>query len=316
LLMASACRPCPRTRLTIDPCSMTCTPVNRHRNRGPEAPRTGPRPRIYRPGGCVFLLIQAEYRGFTGGGVAQLGAARRPQEPFLAFVSHFRGALRGGFPANNRESAGPSSPLDCTLVTTQPDHSPKNKGRARRPMDVFSFATVRDMSLSYKHPALWAPGAMPTVDFLLSHFRNSAKNDAVKSHVWQRSVTSTSSQRNCRFVSNSSSGRDVDRSGRVRRARQHAPAIHGAPSRLFTVYVQWASACPPVIVKDNETQAICKAGDTERSHRRKYYGRSRFSQQSCIYASVAGIPSLGRLGLESADDHVWRPLSEPDGRVW
>jgi hypothetical protein len=57
-----------------------------------------------------------------------------PRERFLVFLSHFRGALRGGLPANSRESAGPSSPLDCTPLATQPDHSPKNKGRARRPV--------------------------------------------------------------------------------------------------------------------------------------------------------------------------------------
>jgi hypothetical protein len=44
------------------------------------------------------------------------------------------GAFQGGFPANSRESAGPSSPFDRTPVTKQPDHSPKNKGRARRPV--------------------------------------------------------------------------------------------------------------------------------------------------------------------------------------
>jgi len=70
---------------------------------------------------CIFLLIQVEYRGFTGmgGGVSKLGAM------------------------------------------------------------------ARDMQLSCKRPTPWAPGAIPTVDFLLSHFRNSVPDNfqnPVKSH--------------------------------------------------------------------------------------------------------------------------------------
>jgi hypothetical protein len=47
-------------------------------------------------------------------------------------------------------------------------------------------------------PGAVGPGAIPTVDFLLSHFRNSAKNDAVKSHVW-RDLRSLHRLRQCPF---------------------------------------------------------------------------------------------------------------------
>ena len=57
-------QPSPPRRLT--PCSWIGTPVNRQRIRGRRASRTGARPRIYRLYACVFLIIQAKYRGFTG----------------------------------------------------------------------------------------------------------------------------------------------------------------------------------------------------------------------------------------------------------
>src|SRR4051812_491524 len=51
---------------------------------------------------CIFLLIQAEYRRFTGmGGVAELRARRSAARTVPWFVSHSRGALQGGFPANS-----------------------------------------------------------------------------------------------------------------------------------------------------------------------------------------------------------------------
>jgi hypothetical protein len=36
--------------------------------------------------------------------------------------------------------------------------------------------------LSCKRPALWAPGAIPTVDFLLHHFGATVKKTAVKNN--------------------------------------------------------------------------------------------------------------------------------------
>jgi hypothetical protein len=43
-------------------------------------------------------------------------------------------------------------------------------------------AMARDMSLSCNGPTLWAPGAIPTVDFLLYGFGAVVKKMGVKSH--------------------------------------------------------------------------------------------------------------------------------------
>jgi hypothetical protein len=43
-------------------------------------------------------------------------------------------------------------------------------------------ATARDMRLSCNGPAMWAPGAIPTVDFLLYRFGAVVKKMGVKSH--------------------------------------------------------------------------------------------------------------------------------------
>jgi hypothetical protein len=40
------------------------------------------------------------------------------------------------------------------------------------------------MALSCKRPVLWAPGAIPTVDFLLHHPRAFVKKTGVKSLDW------------------------------------------------------------------------------------------------------------------------------------
>src|SRR6202040_2978137 len=62
--------------------------------------------------------------------------------------------------------------------------SSKQKSRPRRPMGLLSCATLaRDMSFSCKRPALGAPGAIPTVDFLLYLPGAVVKKMAVKSNV-------------------------------------------------------------------------------------------------------------------------------------
>src|SRR5712671_4502361 len=43
-------------------------------------------------------------------------------------------------------------------------------------------ATACDIPLSCKRPALWEPGAIPTVDFLLHHCAASVKKMGVKTH--------------------------------------------------------------------------------------------------------------------------------------
>jgi hypothetical protein len=40
------------------------------------------------------------------------------------------------------------------------------------------------MSPSCKRPALWVPGAIPTVDFLLYHIAGVVKKMAVKNNDW------------------------------------------------------------------------------------------------------------------------------------
>jgi hypothetical protein len=42
---------------------------------------------------------------------------------------------------------------------------------------------ARGMPLSCKRPTVWAPGAIPTVDFLLHHLGAMVKKMGVKSHV-------------------------------------------------------------------------------------------------------------------------------------
>ena len=45
-------------------------------------------------------------------------------------------------------------------------------------------AMARDMPLSCKRLALWAPGAIPTADFLLYHLGAVVKKMGVKSQDW------------------------------------------------------------------------------------------------------------------------------------
>jgi hypothetical protein len=69
---------------------MNCTPVKRHeiRDRLHEEQAEGPGFTGF--DACIFLLIQAEYRGFTGmGGVAALGALRPASRTLPCFYVSF-----------------------------------------------------------------------------------------------------------------------------------------------------------------------------------------------------------------------------------
>jgi hypothetical protein len=48
---------------------------------------------------------------------------------------------------------------------------------------------ARDISLSCKHPALWAAGAIPTLDFILHRRGAAVKKMRVKSKDWTRAET-------------------------------------------------------------------------------------------------------------------------------
>ena len=70
---------------------------------------------------------------------------------------------------------------------TRSGGSPTETDRPRRPRGTLLSCDVmaRDISLACKRPALRAPGAIPTVEFLLSDFPTAIKKVAVKSHVWR-----------------------------------------------------------------------------------------------------------------------------------
>jgi hypothetical protein len=118
-----------------------------------------------------------------------------------------RAHLTGGFPDNTGEIQGIYR--DGLAFS----RTPRGEERASRTMGALHRALVRGPSfearlrrapqdeddvwdgrfvvnnnestrpLSCKRPALWAPGAIPTVDFLLAHFRAFAKKVPVKSLV-------------------------------------------------------------------------------------------------------------------------------------
>src|SRR5258705_6611501 len=78
---------------------------------------------------------------------------------------------QGGFLVNNNESTsrkpwqGPASMQErgpAVLPTKGPPE-------AAHVFSLICDAMARDMPLSYKRPTLWAPGAIPTMDFLLHH---------------------------------------------------------------------------------------------------------------------------------------------------
>ena len=62
------------------------------------------------------------------------------------------------------------------------------------------------MSLSCKRPALWAPGAIPTVNFLLHHFAVVVKKVDVKSHDRTRRRIAQRLAELCRVRSSTHSG--------------------------------------------------------------------------------------------------------------
>ncbi|HZE46777.1 MAG TPA: hypothetical protein VE087_07860, partial [Xanthobacteraceae bacterium] len=51
-----------------------------------------------------------------------------------------------------------------------PSPNEKSRPAAAHVVAFICGALARDMSLSFKGPAVWAPGAIPTVDFLLYRF--------------------------------------------------------------------------------------------------------------------------------------------------
>jgi hypothetical protein len=53
-------------------------------------------------------------------------------------------------------------------------------------LSLICDAMARGMPLSCKRPALWVPGAIPTVDFLLHHFAWVVKKVDVKNQDWIR----------------------------------------------------------------------------------------------------------------------------------
>jgi len=71
-------------------------------------------------------------------------------------------------------------------VATRPSPNEKSRPAAAHVVAFIGGAMVRDMPLSCNGPALRAPGAIPTVDFLLPPRGAAVKKMAVKSHDWIR----------------------------------------------------------------------------------------------------------------------------------
>ena len=77
LLMAGECRPCPRTRLPASLLSMNRSPVKRHGSGAWRHEEQAHGRGFTGFDACIFLLIQAKYRGFTEtGGIAKVGVWR------------------------------------------------------------------------------------------------------------------------------------------------------------------------------------------------------------------------------------------------
>src|SRR5882762_10456031 len=150
----------------LTPCSWIGTPVNRQGIRGRRASRTGARPRIYRPNACVFLIIQAKYRGFTGDILRH--ARARPGHPRLN-QSATVGWAKRSVPTVWHTALSPRWP------PTPPTFALTWARRVPRLCPPYANSNA-------KCPRGRPAGTIPTVDFLLHHAAASVKKTAVKTH--------------------------------------------------------------------------------------------------------------------------------------
>src|ERR1700687_4014570 len=102
-------------------------------------------------------------------------AFRKPKDRLCRGPASAGCHRQGAFIVNNNESTMPHVPGGPAAM----------RERGVLQIGIASVARMaRDMSLSRKRPALRAPGAIPTLDFLLHHLGAVVKKTGVKSKDW------------------------------------------------------------------------------------------------------------------------------------
>src|SRR3977135_177787 len=87
---------------------------------------------------------------------------------------------QGRIPCKQQRIYNPFTSVVARAGATRASTNEKSRSEAAHPV---ALSVARHMRPSCKGPTLWAQGAIPTVDFLLSYFRQTAKQNAVKSLV-------------------------------------------------------------------------------------------------------------------------------------
>ena len=176
------------------------------------------------------------------GGIADL-MVRSAAKPRVSNHGRLRASM-AGFVVNNNESTvalPPWRPPPWQRALLQ-------MKRAARGGPCGCFHRQRDgagMALHAKRPALWVPGAIPTVDFLLYRFGAVVKKMGVKSHV-ERGLGSRPRVHRA-FASNASS---------LTRVRQHGAADRARIAQLTRGFAEPEKTCEFVCATCHRVRAF------------------------------------------------------------
>src|SRR5882672_4292345 len=148
--------------------SGACIPVKRHGNRRTSPQEQGRGRESTGPGPCIFLLIQAKYRGFTSG-VHPCGETRNQGQVAWATTGCRRPAMKK--PAGVRGFPPPAS-----VARAPPPQA--GEGRGGGAPDIGEDSKSHPSNA--KRPLGFPAGAIPTVDFLLARLAAPVKKTGVK----------------------------------------------------------------------------------------------------------------------------------------